>query len=289
MADAPEVINLGAKEIDPNAADEYRKKIAAAKAGTPLSSLKGSDPLGGVPRPPMPILQKSAKGEVVSAPQAVTPRPPGSPVLRPETEQQLKDAIAAGKAQDQAAAEQQTLDEKKLAEDARLTKLFESLDLGDQRSQFDRILDNKKRKDEIEGRCAPMLFEDLLMKDEVSQRVPIQPGKFEPLFRSVTPLETLYLKQRMARETTTTDVYLGEKYNLLLLTCSLVDLNGHPLPDHRKHKSDGTFEIDDKLFDEKLAALVRKSAYIIADLSVNYMWFDIRVRKLLNPEDVKNG
>jgi hypothetical protein len=93
----------------------------------------------------------------------------------------------------------------------------------------------------------------------------------------------------MAKEAVTTDQYLGEKYNLMLLTCSLLDINGQPLPDHRKHKQSGVFEIEDKLFDEKLAVLTRKSAYIIADLSVNYMWFDIRVRRLLNPEEVKNG
>jgi len=290
------VINLGGGEIDPKDVEGYREKIARAKAGLPLSALKGNTPLGGVEKPQMPILrpgsppiQRGDFPDVPASAQGVAPRPPGSPVLRPETKQQLDAAIAAGKKLEAEAQQKVELDEKKLAEDARLEKIFESFDFVDQQRQVEHILDNKKRRKEIEERCKTMQFDDLLMKDEVDQVVPVLPGKFEPRFRSLRPIETLYLKARMAKESVQTDQYLGEKYNLLLLTCSLIDINGRPLPDHRRMKADGTFEVDDKLFDEKLAALMNKSGYIIADLGVNYAWFDIRVRRLLNPDDLKNG
>jgi hypothetical protein len=290
MADQPGVgaINLGGKEIDPTDEAAYRAKIAAAKAANPLSALKGKEVLGGVEKPQMPVFQKRAQGEAV-AQDGVVPRGPGAPVLRPETAQQLNEAIKAGKEMEKAAGEAKTAEEQKAAEDSRLAEIFANFDFGDNRSQVDRILDNKKRRTEIEARCKPMDFDDLLMKDEVSQRVPIIAGKFEPLFRSIVPIETLYLKQRMSRETIQTDQYMGEKYNLMLLCCSLLDINGTPLPDHRKHTSDGLFEVEDKLFDEKMKALMRKSAYIIADLGVNYSWFDIRVRKLLNPDELGNS
>ena len=289
------VINLGGKEIDPADDAAYREKIAKAKQGLPLSALKGQTPLGGVERPQMPILRQGSSREQMSAPpaqpspQGVSPRPPGSPVLRPETQRQLDEMAKVVGEEEKKAQEQKGLDEKKLEEEARLAKVFEAFDFADQQSQIDRILDNKKRRKEIEDRCRPMQFEDLLMKDEVDQVVPIIPGKFEPHFRSLRPIESLYLKQRMARETVTTDQYMGEKYNILLLVCSLIDINGRLLPDHRKHAPDGSFEVDDKLFDEKLKAVVNKSAYIVADLGVNYMWFDIRVRRLINPDDLKNG
>ena len=277
------VINLGNKELAPEDEEKYRERIRQAKAGRPLSSFKGNEVVGAVAKPQMPILSRQSAEE--EGPQeGVQPRPPGSPTLRPETAKQLEAALQAGNKQQ----EEKKLDEEKLAEDARLTEVFDQFDFGNVATQVEKILDNRKRRDAIESRCAPMNVEDLLMKDEVSQRVPILPGQFEPLFRSITPVESLYLKARMAKESITTDQYLGEKYNLMLLACSLVDINRVALPDHRKHTQTG-FEVDDKLFDAKLQTLMRKSGYVVADLGVNYVWFDIRVRRLLNPDDLKNG
>lgn len=267
------VIDLGPKDIDPREAEAYRDRIQAARRG--LGALKGTEPVGGEKRPQMPILQRPPK-ETVSAPEeGVQPRPKGSPVIRPETAEKLEAAIKAGE-------EQKDVEVEKKDE---AQELFDAFDFGDLGAQVDRILNNKQRREAIESRCEPMSFEDLLMRDEVQQRVPILPGQFEPVYRSITPLESLYIKRRMAKETVTTDQYMGEKYNLMLLTCCLVDINGTPLPDHRS--SNG--EPDDKLFDEKLQMLMKKSGYIVADLSVNYIWFDIRVRKLINPDLLGNG
>jgi hypothetical protein len=282
MSEEPKVINLGGKEIDPDEAAAYQERIRAARNKKSVDSIKGNDPIGGVERPQIPSFQRGAGTEPA---QGVQVRPPGSPVLRPETQQQLAEAQKAGIAME----EKKVLDEKKLEEDAKKIDIFEALNFDNVSDQVEKILDNKKRRLDIEARCAPMNFEDLLMRDEVRQRVPIIAGQFEPLYRSITPMESLYLKQKMAKEITTTDQYLGEKYNLMLLTCCLVDINKVMLPDHRKMKGDGSFDIDDKLFDEKLQGLMRKSGYIVADLSVNYIWFDIRVRKLINPDDLKNG
>jgi hypothetical protein len=242
-----------------------------------------------VKKPPMPVFQNAK--ETVSlpeAPQGVQPRPPGSPVLRPETEEKLAAALKEGQKQEQQAAERKVLDEKKVEDEAKLADLLESFDYGDIQQQINRILDNRKRREEIEKRCEPMQFEDLLMKDEVQQRIPIIPGRFEPLFRSIRPSESLYIKYRLAKETINSTPYLGEKYQLLLLTCCLVDINRNLFPDYRKGVN-GMFEIDDKLFDEKFKMVMQKSVYILADLSVNLSWFDVRVRKLINPDDLKNG
>lgn len=280
----PGVINLGKSELSPEDEAAYREKIRNAKAGG-MSALKGNVPLGGVEKPKMPVLSRPAQESVSAPTEGVQPRPPGSHVIRPETARQIDEAMKAG----QKMEEQKSIDEKKLEEDAKLASLFEQFDFADSRNQVERILDNRKRKEQIEGRCSPMDLEDLLMKDEVQQTVPIIPEKFEARFRSITPVESLYIKLLMSKETIQTDQYLGEKYNLLLLTCSLVAINGVPLPEHRRFKQDGTFEVDEKLFQEKLGYVMRKSGYVIADLGVNYMWFDIRVRKLLNPDDLKNG
>jgi hypothetical protein len=225
--DHSKVIDLGSKELDPAAEQAYREKVKQAISGRSVAALKGSEPVGVEPRPQMPILRNQPKRDSVEAPQAmggVQPRPPGSPAVRPETQKQLDEAIKAGQEQKDKEATA-ALDEAKLREQA---ALFEAFDFGDMNRQVDRILDNKKRRQDIESRCEAMELEDLLMKDEVRQRVPILPGKFEPTFRSITPIESLFIKRRMAKETITTDQYLGEKYNLMLLTCCLVDINGVP-------------------------------------------------------------
>lgn len=267
-------IRLGGSSMSPQEKEQYRDRINAAKG---VGALKGRDVLGGVERPPMPDLKNQT---ATPRDEGVQPRPKGSPIIRPETQAKLEEAIRAG--DEQRKVEEQK-EEAKKEEDP--SSLFEALDFGDLNAQIERILNNKQRREDIESRCTPMNFEDLLLRDEVRQRVPILPGKFEPTYRSITPLESLYIKRRLAKETITTDQYMGEKYNLMLLTCCLVDINGIPLPDHRG--KDG--EPDDGLFDGKLAMLSKKSAYIMADLSVNYVWFDIRVRKLINPDALGNG
>lgn len=280
---------LGSKEIDPEEEARYRGMIDQARK-TGVGGLKGRTPVGGVERPQIPVMQRTRQ-VVPEAPdfpspngqrqqQGVTPRPPGSPVLTAETVRQIEEAQ---KVAQQAPAEEK-LDEKKIVE--------ESPDLAEFLSGFnnsstavERILDNPKRRKEIEDRCAPMNFEDLLIRDEVRQMVPIIPGKFEPMFRSISPQESLFIKKKLADAPIQSNQYVGELYQLYVLTCGLYALNGEPLPPHTNQDGD----VDEQAFDKKFKKVIRKSAYILADLSLNYGWFDIRVRKLINPDDLKNG
>jgi hypothetical protein len=278
-----ETITFGRKEIDPEEDAKYKEKIAKAKASGGVAGLKGSTPLGHVPRPTMPNLNARRGDEMPSlTPEGgVQARPPGSPVIRRETQEGLE-ALAA--AQKQTKPEEAPADpmEKEVA--GSKEDLLDILDFG-AKNEAERILNNKQRRKEIESRCEPMKLEDLIIRDEVQQLVPIQPGKFEALFRSMTPEESLFVKKYISREETTTDQYLMEKYGLCQLCCSLLAINGKNLPDHR----DQNGSVDPKLFEAKLKALMKKSGYLIADLGLNFFWFDLRVRRLLNPEDLKNG
>lgn len=269
--------------LTPEALEAHNKKIAAARAAGNVNMLKGNEPVGRVPRPPMPDFQKLRDAQSgpssVSEEGGVQPRPPGSPLLSPQTDQQLKDMAKAASA----ASEQ----EKKEAESKKDEQqdILDMLDFNNQRTEAERLLNNSKRRGEIEARCEPMKFEDLLYKNEVQQKVPILPGKFEPTFRSFTPEESLFVKRYLAKEQAVSDQYLLEKYNICLLVCSLVAINDNQLPDHRNNQG----EPDEKLFDAKLKTILKKSGYIIADLGINYTWFDIRVRKLVTVDGLKNG
>ena len=277
-----ETITFGRKEIDPSEEAAYRDRIAKARAGG-VNALKSNEPVGVVPRPNIPLLQRQASESApsgLSDSGGVQPRPPGSPLLSPKTQAQLE-----------AMAKVQKIDAEKLedtvkeqAEKDKSEELLEMFDFNGS-NEAERILNNKKRRKDIESRCEPMNFEDLLIRDEVRQRVPIKEGQFEVTYRSLTPEESLFIKQYMAKDQAPSDSYTLEKYSICQLCCALVAINGVEFPDHRT--TDGS--PDTKLFDIKLKKLLKKSGYILADLGLNYMWFDVRVRKLINPDALGNG
>ena len=279
-SDTKDTIVLGKQSVSAEKEAAYRAQIKAARQGG-VNSLKGNDPLGHVAKPQIPYLQPQHTAPEISplTPEGgVQPRPPGSPAIRPETLKQVAEFAAASKKEVEEAkakADKEEADE----------NLFDDILDMDARTEAEKILNNKIRRKDIESRCAPMNIEDLILKDEVRQRVPIIPDKFEVEFRSLTSQENLFIKQFIAKETTTTDMYLLEKLGICQLTCAVVSVNGKALPDHRD--SDG--QVKNDLFLEKFKRLSKMSGYIVTDLGLNYMWFDLRVRKLINPEVLGNG
>lgn len=278
MSDKPEIV-LGNKELDPAEAAAYREKIAKASLGG-VNAFKGTEPVGGIARPRMPLLQNPPKAPDMSTPRdgsaGVVPRPPGSPVLTPTTQAQLE---AFGKAQ----ADQKLQDDVAKEVEEKKDDLFEMFDMAGL-GEADRVLNNRKRREDIEKRVIPMSIQDLFTKDEVRQNIPVIPEKFEVILRSVTPEENLAVKQFMAKDGSGSDSYAVEKLGLCQLACALVSINGVDFVDHRK---DNIFNED--CFRLKLKQLLKKPGILVNDLSLQYVWFDIRVRKLLVPDSLGNG
>ena len=281
--DELKVVEFGRKEVDPDTEAAYAAKIAAAKAKGGVNSLKGTTPVGHVDKlSGLPPLQK--RGAADQAPAGlqdggVSPRPVGSPLLSAQTQQQLEEMQ---KVQGQQIAEEAKAEEAKKAEDPDVFDVFDFYG----RSEAERVLNNKKRRKDIESRCATMSFEDLLMKDEVRQLVHILPDKFVVEFRSLRPSESLFIKQYMAKEESKTESYLGEKYSMCQLAMAVVSISGKVLGAPHLNDDD---QVNEKVFETRLKMLLKKSGYIVADLAINYTWFDVRVRKLLNPDDLGNG
>ena len=283
MAENDGVVTFGNKELSPEEEAAYKTRIADARARGGVNNLKGSDPVGRVEKPAIPLHQKGTPpaASAFNETGGVQPRPAGSPLLSPETAQQLQEvAELNARAAHEAPGEPKAEETKKAEED-----LFEMFDFGG-RNEAERILNNKKRRKDIEARCLPMALEDLIIKDEVQQLVPIIPSKFEVLYRSMTPEENLFIKRYVAKnDQGQSDQYVIEKFGTCQIACSVLAINGKPLPDHR----DLNGNIDENLFEAKLKLLLKKSGYVVADLGINYSWFDIRVRKLLNPDALGNG
>jgi hypothetical protein len=72
-------------------------------------------------------------------------------------------------------------------------------------------------------------------------------------------------------------------FSVMNLCCSLYSFNRKPLPDHLTKEGDP----DDEKFEAKMKTLLRLPIQLLADLSVNYSWFDRRVKKLLVIDEIK--
>lgn len=278
-------IEFGRKELDPSKEEAYRKKIEEAKKSSGVISvdaLKGHTPLGHTEKPNMPILANQSKRQ--SEPTGLTPeggvapRPPGSPAIRNSTAAELK-AFAEATAKEAEAAK-----EKAQEEEDKEDSYYDEYDLGP-KNEAQLVLANKKRRKEIESRCAEMAIEDLILKGEVRQVIPIVPNRFEVEFRSTLPEESLFVKKRIAEGKVVSDQHTLEQYGLLQLCCALVQINGEKFPNHLDENQSPVEE----LFNKKYAKMMRLSGYVINDLMVNLSWFDIRVRRLLNSEKLGNG
>lgn len=200
------------------------------------------------------------------------PRPPGAG-LRPDTVQALQAVAAANTSDDEALKNinKEIDDEEDVYEDNEFGEKVRSL------------LGNKKRAASIEARCQPMSFDELLMYGSVKQKVPIIPGKFEPVFRSLFGEENEEIL-RMMGSVRGPDQYILDVMSLYQLTCGLYSVNGRVLPDHLDKSSD----FNEEMFRAKHKVVRKMALPILADLDVNFRWFTRRVQKLTVVDDIKS-
>lgn len=220
------------------------------------------------------------------------------PVLSDKTRASME-ALAAFQAQAQHSQEtkvsDQTPEEQKRTEDAAAlgkviekteTNMYKELQdiLGDS-SQWN-ILNNPDRRKAIESRLHGMDITDIIVYGEIRQDVPVLPDKLVLTYRSVAAEEDLAVKQMMFGETGG-DRYLMDKYTIMQLTLALVSINGDELPTHLDEKK----KFNEEKFLRKFEKVVRFPIQFIADLGIQYLWFDERVRRLFagtGSEELKN-
>jgi hypothetical protein len=147
------------------------------------------------------------------------------------------------------------------------------------------LLNNPERRKLIESRLEPMNITDVILHGEVRQDVPIDPKKLIVTYRSVTGEEDLAVKRMMFGEEGG-DRYMMDKFTLMQLSLALVAINSEPLPTHLK---DGKF--DETKFLAKFEKVLKFPIQFLADLGIQYLWFDERVRDLFvgSTEALKNG
>lgn len=147
------------------------------------------------------------------------------------------------------------------------------------------MLNNDKRRKAIEGRCKEMDLVDLITDGQVLQNVPIIPDKLEVTYRTVSSGEDLEVKRMLYNIRREVPRYQVDAYSIMSLTLAIYAINGHPLPDH----NDESGNFSESKFKKKFELVKKYPMQLVADLGVNYIWFDIRVKKLFSVEALGNG
>lgn len=223
-----------------------------------------------------PVRQEQPAPDASSPGKFVNPPRPEGAGLRPATVEGLQ-AVARANTEtpDPANADlKQDFDE--------IDEMDAEFDTDEFGNRVRSLLRNRARREAIEKRCEPMSFDSLLLHNEVRQMVPIIPRKFEPTYRSVGGHEDLYIKRRMSTVKGSPQ-FIMDMFAILGLTAGLFALNGKPLISHLD--KDG--EVDDNAFEAKYKHVLRMSWHLLADLSVNHIWFGRRVEKLFVVDEIK--
>jgi hypothetical protein len=228
----------------------------------------------------------------------VEPKSGYKPVFSEETRQTMQ-ALAEFQAvaeRQQTMAQEKALDPQKESREQRASNLEKQVDsesdlykdlqdILDDPAQWS-ILNNPKRRKDIEGRLRPMDITEVILHGEIRQTVPIIQDKLEVTYRSVSGDEDLSVKQMMFGESGG-DRYLMDKYTIMQLTLALVSINGDELPTHLNDKK----KFDEAKFLSKFDKVVKFPIQLIADLGLQYLWFDERVRRLFigGTDELKNS
>lgn len=146
-------------------------------------------------------------------------------------------------------------------------------------------LNNDRRRRAIESRCKAMNLIDLITEGSVHQKVPIVPGQFEVTYRSVSSGEDLEIKRMLYSIRKEVPRYQVDAYSVMSLTLGIYAINGHPLPDH----NDESGNFSETKFRKKFELVKKYPLQMVADLGINYIWFDSRVKKLFTVESLGNG
>lgn len=150
------------------------------------------------------------------------------------------------------------------------------------------MLMSKKRREDIEGRLSKLDIADMVMKRELAQTVSIVPDKLSVTLRTFTQSENLWV-MKYVFDFPGSALYVQELINTCRLVCSITAINGAYLPDHRRDVGNPSEKIVKEDFEKKFYHIASMPVQLVADFSVQLMWFQDRVNKLLTLDELKNG
>jgi hypothetical protein len=205
--------------------------------------------------------EKAAEVEVTEAEAASTARLAGEPEASPEDEEKVKKAISG----------------------------MDDLDFYNFTQAMMRdLINNEQQRKLIESRLEPIDITDLLVMDSYAQKVPIIPGKFEPVFETIGGKNDLALKKLIAeeaRELNVNERYLLDKFAMMQLAAGVKAIGSVQMPEYRD--SDGV--LVPEMFWKRFNKITSLPTPVLASLGANYFWFDVRGRGACTAKELKNG
>lgn len=147
---------------------------------------------------------------------------------------------------------------------------------------------SKERREAIEKRLKDLDITDMVMKKEIQQEIPIIPGKLSVTLRTFNQRENIWILKYIY-DYPGSALYTQELVNTCRLTCGIVAINGKYLPDHRKDVGKMTEDIVKEDFEKKMFHIASFPVQLVADFSVQSIWFQDRVDKLFTVDVLKNG
>lgn len=139
------------------------------------------------------------------------------------------------------------------------------------------------RRKRIEARLAPMDLTDMITKKELQQEIPIVPGKLRIVLRTWSQQEYLWMLEYLWKFPGSAN-FTNELLNTFKMVCALVSINGARIPDHRNDK-----KADEAKFKVKMDIVAGYPTALVADISLQVIWFNERVLSLYSEDELKNG
>ena len=141
------------------------------------------------------------------------------------------------------------------------------------------------RREQIEARCGEVQIDELFVSGEVRQEVVIRPSRLVVTYRTLKGKEDLYIKRRLSEVKNENVRYAEDRFLYMLLSAHIHTYNGRKLPS----VFDESGVIQDKLFDKRFDIISEIPQIIMEEVWVNYVWFERRVRRALEAENLNDG
>jgi hypothetical protein len=146
------------------------------------------------------------------------------------------------------------------------------------------FVDNPEIRRAVEARCGDIDFNSLVTSGQVQQKVSIKPGLFEVVFQTINGEDDLFIKQQLY-QFQGSDSMVVDMYTIMQLSAGTFSINGKQLSAFVNDKG----ERDTRLFENRWKQVARLPMQLLEALSTNYRWFDLRVRRAIVYDDLKNG
>ncbi len=166
------------------------------------------------------------------------------------------------------------------------TKEDENLFLGSMDAEMDAAIDkfnNSRRRKRIEKKLEDMVVESMVEHGELRQKVPISAGIVVE-FRTTRGDENQAILHELGK-IDGSELYLRERLALMNLAAGLRMVGTELMPQH----FDDNDEFDSERFEKKFKRVLRFPVQVLADMRVNYYWFDDRVRNVMIADELGNG